>query len=301
MDAGTGPCSMTGFAEVQAKQDGWSMWLSVRSVNHRFLDLHIHLPDGWERLEPLIRRVVRGRVRRGRVDVRLSVTPSAPSAIGMNHEVAAAYLKIIEALGKEFHIEAQPDLAQILRLPGVISSGSLPPGPEHPSDDWAAQCVNEVLERLDEMRMAEGRAMRDDLRLHLRHIVELAGRTEHLASAATPLFARRLRERLKELLGNEVVDPARLATEAALAAQRSDVNEEMARLRSHAAQFETILVEGRESGKKLDFLLQEMHREANTLLSKISGGEAESLEMTKLGLEMKSEIEKLREQVQNLE
>jgi uncharacterized protein (TIGR00255 family) len=151
------------------------------------------------------------------------------------------------------------------------------------------------------MRIAEGRALREDLLLHLRRITELTENASALASQSKLLFARRLETRLQELLGGESIDPARLALEAALAAERADMNEELARLRSHVEQFAAILDEGGEAGKKLDFLLQEMHRESNTLLSKVSGAETEHLEMTKVGLEIKSEIEKLREQVQNLE
>jgi uncharacterized protein (TIGR00255 family) len=219
----------------------------------------------------------------------------------MNRELAGAYLKMVEGLRTEFQIETEPDLVQLLRLPGVVSTATLAHGCEDRYDKLVEQCLGESLERLDQMRMAEGCALRDDLQLHLQRITELTENAGTLASQAKPLFARRLENRLKELLGGEGIDPTRLAQEAALAAERADASEELTRLRSHARQFTTILEEGGETGKKLDFLLQEMHREANTLLSKISGAETENLEMTKVGLEVKSEIEKLREQVQNLE
>ena len=135
----------------------------------------------------------------------------------------------------------------------------------------------------------------------LKSIAGLAAKIEVLAERARPAFARRLETRLKELLGDAHLDPARLAQEAALAAERSDVSEELARLASHVQQFESLLVGASDVGKKLDFLLQEMQRETNTLLSKTPGNEAEGLEITQMGLEIKSEIEKLREQVQNIE
>ena len=135
----------------------------------------------------------------------------------------------------------------------------------------------------------------------LKSIAGLAAKIEVLAERARPAFARRLETRLKELLGDAHLDPARLAQEAALAAERSDVSEELTRLASHVQQFESLLVGASDVGKKLDFLLQEMQRETNTLLSKTPGNEAEGLEITQMGLEIKSEIEKLREQVQNIE
>jgi uncharacterized protein (TIGR00255 family) len=292
---------MTGFAEAHAEHDGWTMFLSLRCINHRFLDLHIHLPEGWERREPLIRQMVREKVRRGRLDVRINVTAAAPSAIEMNRELAGAYLKMLEGLRTEFQVETEPDLVQVLRLPGVVSLAAHAAGGDGHCEGWVEQCLAEALERLDQMRMAEGSSLRDDLRLHLRRIGELTENAEALAIRSKPLLARQLETRLRELLGGEGIDPARLALEAALAAERADASEELTRLRSHAEQFAAILGEGGETGRKLDFLLQEMHREANTLLSKIPGAETDNLKMTSLGLEIKSEIEKLREQVQNLE
>jgi uncharacterized protein (TIGR00255 family) len=135
----------------------------------------------------------------------------------------------------------------------------------------------------------------------LRTIAAHAARVQEIAERARPAFARRLEQRLRELLGDAQLDPARLAQEAAMAAERSDVAEELARLASHVNQFQSLLTGSADVGKKLDFLLQEMQREANTLLSKTPGNEAEGLEITQLALEIKSEIEKLREQVQNIE
>jgi uncharacterized protein (TIGR00255 family) len=151
------------------------------------------------------------------------------------------------------------------------------------------------------MRDEEGHHLAKEMSGRLRGIASLTARVEMLAENARPLFARRLKLRLQDLLGEAQIDPARLAEEAAIAAERSDVSEELARLHSHVQQFESLLTGASDVGKKLDFLLQEMQRECNTLLSKTPGNEAEGLEITRLGLEIKSEIEKLREQVQNIE
>lgn len=294
--------SMTGYAHAQASADGFSLRVSVRSVNHRFLDLHLRVPEGFEPLEPRIRQVVRERIRRGHLDVTLRYELAGPAAVGINQEVAAAYLQAVHALRKQFGIQAEPDLASILRLPGVI-------GPPAASlDEEIAQleaivtrCLAEALDKLDRMREEEANALRSEMSGRLSSIAVLAGRIETLAERARPAFAKRLELRLKELLGEAHLDPARLAQEAALAAERSDISEELARLASHVRQFESLLTGASDVGKKLDFLLQEMQRESNTLLSKTPGNEAEGLEITALGLEIKSEIEKLREQVQNIE
>lgn len=294
--------SMTGYAQAQAAENGVGLRVSVRSVNHRFLDLHLRVPEGLEPLEPRIRQIVRERVRRGHLDVTLRYELAGPAAVTVNQEVAAAYLRAVEDLRKQFGVKTEPDLAAILRLPGVIGSSAVSPDEEIVRlESVVARCLTEALDKLDQMREREASALRDDMAGRLTSIVSQAARVETLAERARPAFARRLESRLKDLLGEAPIDPARLAQEAALAAERSDVSEELARLASHVHQFESVLTSGSDVGKKLDFLLQEMQREANTLLSKTPGNEAESLQITQLALEIKSEIEKLREQVQNIE
>lgn len=293
---------MTGYAHAQAMADGVSIRVSVRSVNHRFLDLHLRVPEGFEPLEPRIRQIVRERVRRGHLDVTLRYELTGPAAVGINQEVAAAYLEAVRKLQEQFALKAEPDLASVLRLPGVI-------GPPAASLDEeiarlevvVSSCLNESLDKLDRMREQEADSLRAEMSGRLLTIARLNGKIETLAERARPAFAKRLESRLKELLGEEHLDPARLAQEAAIAAERSDISEELTRLGSHVRQFESLLAGTSDVGKKLDFLLQEMQRETNTMLSKTPGNDAEGLEITASGLEIKSEIEKLREQVQNIE
>jgi uncharacterized protein (TIGR00255 family) len=298
----TGLKSMTGYAQAQCVENGWSLRVSVRSVNHRFLDLHLHVPEGFEPLEPRIRQIVREHVRRGHLDVTLHYELAGPAAVGVNREVAAAYLQAVNSLREQFAISTEPDLASILRLPGVIGPPAASLEEELARLEAAvARCLTESLDKLDRMRAEEAGHLRSEMSSRLQAIVALASKVEPLAERARPAFARRLDSRLKELLGEAQLDPARLAQEAALAAERSDVSEELSRLRSHVQQFDSLLAGASDVGKKLDFLLQEMQRETNTLLSKTPGNEAEGLEITRHALEIKSEIEKLREQVQNLE
>jgi uncharacterized protein (TIGR00255 family) len=293
---------MTGYAHAQAEFGGFSLRVSVRSVNHRFLDLHLRVPEGFEPVEPRMRQIVRERVRRGHLDLTVRYELAGPSAVSVNQEVAAAYLEAVHALREKFAIHAEPDLASILRLPGVIGppAASLDEGIER-LEGVVAKCLTEALDKLDRMREHEAESLRQEMSGRLASIASLSGTIKVLAERARPAFARRLETRLKELLGDAHLDPARLAQEAALAAERSDVSEELTRLASHVKQFESLLVGASDVGKKLDFLLQEMQRETNTLLSKTPGNEAEGLEITQMGLEIKSEIEKLREQVQNIE
>ena len=293
--------SMTGYAQAHAAENGFGLRISVRSVNHRFLDVHLRVPEGFEPLEPRIRQIVRERVRRGHLDVTLRYEVAGPAAVGVNKEVAAAYLQAVGALRKQFGIATDPDLASILRLPGVIETSAAPLDDNLARlEEVAARCLAEALDKLDRMREQEGEALRREMS-GLSTIASLAAQVETLAERARPAFAKRLETRLKDLLAEAQLDPTRLAQEAAIAAERSDVSEELARLASHVRQFEALLTGVSDVGKKLDFLLQEMQREANTLLSKTPGSEAEGLEITRLGLEMKSEIEKIREQVQNIE
>lgn len=304
--ASTGILSMTGFAQARIERDGWSLRINLRSVNHRFLDLHVRMPDGFEVFESRIRQALRNRLRRGHVDVNVYYEPAGPAAVQVNREVAGAYMQAVQQLRREFDVKTEPDLIALLRLPGVVAA----PGAagelhdEKTQEKLGAQvdaCMEQALDRLETMRRFEGQALCVEMQGMLGRISEKTIETESLAERVRPAFARRLTMRLRELLEGAQIDPARLAQEAALLAERSDVSEELARLRSHVEQFQKLLASAGESGKKLDFLLQEMQREANTLLSKTPGVEAEGLAITGLALEIKSEIEKLREQAQNVE
>jgi uncharacterized protein (TIGR00255 family) len=304
--APTGICSMTGFAQARVDRDGNSLRINLRSVNHRFLDLHLRMPDGFEIFEPRIRQTIRNGLRRGHVDVNIYYEPGVTGAIEVNRAVAEAYLKAVERLRQDFGVKAEPDLIALFRLPGVVAA----PGTAGELLNDEAQerlgtqldaCLEQALNKLEAMRRSEGQSLAEELQ---RILVRIAARTseiERLAEGVRPAIARRLTERLEELLKGAQLDPARLAQEAALLAERSDVSEELARLRSHVEQFQKLLFGGGEAGKKLDFLLQEMQREANTLLSKTPGVESEGLAITGLALEVKSDIEKLREQAQNVE
>ena len=297
---------MTGFAQARIERDGWSLRVNLRSVNHRFLDLHLRMPEGFEVFEPRIRLAIRNRLRRGHVDVNVYYEAAGPASVEVNRDVAEAYMKAVEELREQFGVKTEPDLIALFRLPGVVAA----PGATSELRSEEAQerlgtqvdaCLEQALERLETMRRSEGQSLAAEMNGLLTRIAEQTAAIESLADCMRPAFARRLEAKLAEILSGTQIDPARLAQEAALLAERSDVTEELARLRSHVEQFRKLLAGTGESGKKLDFLLQEMQREANTLLSKTPGVESEGLAITGLALEVKSDIEKLREQAQNVE
>ncbi len=297
--------SMTGYAQARAEVNGWAIRISVKSVNHRFLDVRFRLPEGFDVYELRMRQIVREKIHRGHLDINLNVQPTTAAPVQVNRELLQAYSRAAEELRQQMKNSTELDVVSLLRLPGVIG-GLAPPLPE--SDEEQDQlghaldnCLREALTKLDEMRHAEGRHLAEELRTRLARIRDQADKVRELAAALTPAFARRLQSRLNELLGGTGIEPARLAQEAALLAERSDISEELDRLRSHLQQFAKLLDGAGELGKKLDFLLQEMHREANTMLSKTPGVENEALTITAISLEIRAEIEKLREQVQNIE
>ncbi len=296
---------MTGYATVRTEQGGWSIRLSVKSVNHRFLDVKLRIPESLEPYELRLRQTVRDRIHRGHVDVHVNVEPGKAAPVHVNKELLQAYLRAADELRQQTGAKSELDLVSLLRLPGVIA-GLAPalPDSEEEQEEFGKvldRLLREALGRLDEMRLAEGRHLVVELRARLARIGSLADEVRGLVETLRPAFVRRLETRLKELLGGSIVDPARVTQEAALLAERSDISEELDRLRSHLQQFAKLVDNAGELGKKLDFLLQEMHREANTMLSKTPGVESEALAITGLSLEIKAEIEKLREQVQNIE
>src|SRR5882762_1383737 len=297
--------SMTGYAQSRTEQNGWAVRVSVKSVNHRFLDLKLRIPEGFDLYELRLRQIVREKIHRGHVEVTVGVDQAKASAVQVNRDLVRSYLSAAELLRQETRAATDMDVVALLRLPGVITGvGTSVPETEEAQEQLGQAldtCLREALVKLDDMRRAEGKHLTEEMRARLASINEQSEKVRGLVSTLRPAFAKRLDTKLKELLGGTGIDPARLAQEAAILAERSDISEELDRLRSHVQQFGKLLDGAGELGKKLDFLLQEMHREANTMLSKTPGVESEALAITGLALEIKAEIEKLREQVQNIE
>jgi uncharacterized protein (TIGR00255 family) len=296
--------SMTGFARIGGRVSDLLSWnLSLKSVNHRFLDLHMRMPAGAEPLEMRLRRLLKEKVLRGHLEVTLSVERGLRPTAHFDRDLLQGYLAAFRTAAAESELEQQPDLNAIFRLPGVLTGETRFTEEEMKAmeEDVAAH-ISGLVEALNRMRGQEGAALALDLAATMDRLDVAVAQVAHLRQDVQKAYFERISQRLAALVnGVGAIDRDRVLQEAAMLAERSDVEEEVTRLRTHIQHFHSLLQAGGEMGKKLDFLLQEMNREANTLLSKTGGVSGNGQRMTDLGLGMKSEIEKAREQVQNLE
>jgi uncharacterized protein (TIGR00255 family) len=295
--------SMTGFARVQVRvHDQLKYTLSLKSVNHRFLDLQLRLPSGLDALEMELRRVMKEKLIRGHVELSLSVDRSAQQSAGYNRELVAAYLAAFNAAREEHNLLGEPDLNEILTLPAALQIDNR----GNSEDDLAALAASvereiaPLLDQLNMMRRREGDALESILTGTLDRLAQAVDGVAAMRPEVEARYQERLTQRLVAAAGTEF-NRQRLLEEVAVMVERSDVAEELARMTTHIEHFRELLTAGGEAGKKLDFLLQEMNREANTLLSKTGGVSGKGNRITELGLAMKAEIEKAREQVQNVE
>jgi uncharacterized protein (TIGR00255 family) len=295
--------SMTGFARASGRVSDVLAWnLSLKSVNHRFLDLHMRMPAGTELLEMRLRRLLKDKVLRGHLEVTLTVERGLRPA-HFDRDLLQGYIAAFRAAAAQSALEQQPDLNAIFRLPGVLTGETRFTDEEMRAleDDVAAQ-IGPLVDSLNLMRAQEGAALARDLGATMDRLSSAVSLVAHMRQDVQKAYYERISQRLSALVnGNGVIDRDRVLQEAAMLAERSDVEEEVTRLLTHIQHFHSLLLAGGEMGKKLDFLLQEMNREANTLLSKTGGVSGNGARITDLGLGMKSEIEKAREQVQNLE
>lgn len=294
--------SMTGFARVRRHVGEGELVVSVKSLNHRGLDLQVHAPSAVDPSEAAIRAMVKSRVHRGHVEVRVSL-PQASSngaSVALNRAMLDQYMAAFREASDAHGLSATPDLNFAFRTPGVLAEAGDTEAPEG-TETVLLDALSEALEQLNAFRAREGSEIATELRGHNARIQSIAEEMEKIRAGATAAFQSRLNERLKELLKGVQLEPQRLAQEAAVLADRSDVGEELARLKIHSTQLGALLDSGGEVGKRLDFLLQEMNRETNTILSKTSGIGEVGLRITELGLAAKSAIEKIREQSLNLE
>ena len=292
--------SMTGYAQVKAQvSDQLMITLSLKSVNHRFLDLHLRIPSELDPLEMKVRRVLKERLHRGHLEVTLNLERSGGAAFAVNRELVGGYLRTFREVAEEFGVSAEPDLNAVLKLPGALNAAEN-------GDAVAAlekhvtQVLEQAIERLNHMREEEGKGAVVELRERMGHLSSATHEVDQLRGRVLRAYQEKLHGRIQELLGSHI-ERDRILQEAAILAERSDIQEELVRMKNHIQHFLSLLDAGGEVGKKLDFLMQEMNREANTLMSKTTGVAGEALRITELGLVMKSEIEKVREQVQNLE
>ena len=292
--------SMTGYGEGTAELLGLRVTVAVRSVNNRFADLRLRLPPEWIGLEPELRRRILARVRRGRVEMVLNLERANGAAQArLNRSLADAVAAAAQALKDEYGATGTLDLPTLLCIPGMIQNGAAAPGADVALHDAIDAALAAALAAFESERLREGEGLRRDLVARLERMEGLVANVETRARILPELVRRRLSDRVRAFADQVAeIDPARLAQEVAFLVDRSDVTEELVRLGGHLCQARTVLAQpdGEPVGKRLDFLLQEIGRETNTV-----GSKASDLEISRLVLELKGEAEKVREQVQNLE
>ncbi|MFH1466626.1 MAG: YicC/YloC family endoribonuclease [Pseudomonadota bacterium] len=287
--------SMTAFGRGEATNGVVTVVVELRSVNHRFRDLNLKLPREYNALEPRVTNVLRERFDRGRIDCTVRrIGPEGPNTVSPDLRLAAAYARAAQAVAQRLQLDEKVDLAWLLGQPGVLAITEVELDPTH---EWELlePALTGAAEHLADMRAREGRALRKDLQQHIGEMLRYLGEMRASSSGVVEALRRRFDERLRALVG-EQFDPVRLAQEAALLADKADVSEELARLESHLDQFRELLAGQEPAGRKMEFLIQEMHREVNTVGSKAIGENA-----SRIVVQMKSALEKLREQAANVE
>jgi uncharacterized protein (TIGR00255 family) len=290
--------SMTGFGKGSTTGENFSVAVDLKTVNNRFLDVHLRMGSELSSLEANIKRRIGQRLSRGRVDANITIERTKEIAYELNRPLIAGYLSALREMQKEFNVAGAPDINVLARLPGAMQSTRDGLDPE--MVQGIENAIDEALVDLEQMRSREGIELAAEMRTRLDAIEVHVPVIEEAAGGLAEAYRARLQKRIAELLArdgqNIELDQGRLAQEVAYLADRSDISEEIARLRSHLTQFRELVESEGDTGKRLDFLLQELNREANTVLSKST-----DLVIKDAGLAIKAEVEKLREQVQNVE
>jgi uncharacterized protein (TIGR00255 family) len=290
--------SMTGHGEAHRHQDGTSVTVEVRTINNRYLKLSLRASEGYQSLEPQIEAIVRQHVRRGTIQVNLQVDREpSPDDYRLNEVVLKAYLAQLERITGS-RLGDAASLASLLTLPGVVREPMASTDAIESRWPLIEVVLQEAFTNLDQMRTEEGRTMAADLATNARAIAAELAAVERRAPQVVDAYRGRLSERLNKLLGElgVQIQPADIVREVGIFAERSDVAEEIVRLRSHLEQFDTVMATDESSGRKLEFLTQEMFRETNTI-----GSKANDAEIARHVIEMKSAIERMREMIQNVE
>ena len=291
--------SMTAFAVAETvEENNLSARVEIRSYNSKNLDISLRLTAGWLALEERVKRVISERISRGRIEINLRVEDRSEAAVAfdIDETKAGAYLGALRELKESLALSGDIPLELVASVHGIIKPAETQRDPEA---DWPiiSSCLGQALDELTAMRRKEGAFMADDLTTRLNFIESVLTEIEAAAADITTQYRERLLERVTRLTEGQVdLDAARIAQEAAILADRSDISEETVRAGSHIAQFRDIMTGGGPAGRKLNFLLQEFNREFNTM-----GAKAASVNVSHIIVEVKSELEKLREQVQNVE
>lgn len=289
--------SMTGFGRAEEIIEGRDIIVEIRSVNHRYYEFSARVPRAYGYIEEKLKSYLNGRISRGKVEVSVSITAieAADTQIEINKAVAKGYVDALRSVGEELGLEDDLTLSQLVRLPDVFTVRKA-------ADDeeliWNSvkTVADEAVSRFIAMRETEGLKMKEDVLERADMIERLVDEVERLSPISAENYRNKLYARLCEVLADKNIDEQRLVTEAAIFADKTAVAEETVRLKSHIRQLRDMLSLNEPVGRKLDFLIQEFNREANTI-----GSKAQDIAVTKIVVDLKSEIEKIREQIQNIE
>lgn len=289
--------SMTGYGSASGVSGKLCITIELKSVNNRFLDCSIKMPRAYVSAEEKLKAEIKSAISRGKVDVFVSVDMSQAEEveIALNESVADSYMRVLKTISERYGIPINADALSLSRIADVLSIKERKTDTDALADDMA-EILSRAINDFNEMRLREGEKMEADIMLRLDEIERLTQQVEERSPKIVDEYRAKLLARMTELLQNTTADEARILTEAAIFADRVAVAEETVRLRSHIAQFREIMKSSEPVGRKLDFLVQELNREANTI-----GSKANDSDMARLVVDMKSEIEKVREQIQNIE
>lgn len=290
--------SMTGFGRGAASGEDFTVGVEIKTVNNRYLDIHLRVSQELATLEMAVRKRVGARLSRGRVDVNINFERTGETTYEVNRPLIAGYVSAMREIQQQFNLAGDIDVTSVARLPGALTPAR--DGLNEVNMSGLERALDEALDSLERMRESEGAALAEEMRVRIAKIEAQVPIIEAAAAGLADAYRQRLEKRIAELIarGSQAVelDAGRLAQEVAYLADRSDISEELARLRSHLEQFRAAIDAEGEVGKRLDFLLQELNREANTVLAKST-----EISIKDAGLAIKAEVEKLREQVQNVE
>ena len=289
--------SMTGYGSGKAEMGSKTFTVEIKSVNSRYSDFSIKMPRIYTFLEDPIRKAASARINRGKVDIYVNVESGGEddSVVKVNTSLAKEYLTGLKELSAELEIPSNTTAETFLRIPDIFIVDKAPED-EELIKSAVLTALSQALDGFDEMRIAEGEKLACDLREHLAFIVNATQEVEKRSPKIVTEYRARIEERMRDILGSASYDENRLLTEVAIFADKVNVNEETVRLRSHVDQFTQMLDEGGSVGRKIDFLIQEMNREINTI-----GSKSNDLDVARIVIDVKAEIEKLREQIQNVE
>lgn len=289
--------SMTGYGRAVQTLSGREITVELKSVNNRYLDCNVRLPRQYGFAEETLKQRVKEHISRGKVDVYVSITAAEAEAmqISLNRPVLEGYLNALKTIAEDYNLRDDVSVMAVSRLPEVFLVKKAEEDEEQFMKDLLT-VADEALANYDAMRQTEGLALENDLRSRAATILSLTEKVEQRSPVTLAEYRARLENRMREVLENTQIDESRILTEAAIYADKIAVDEETVRLRSHLAQLESMLTSGGAIGRKLDFLLQELNREANTI-----GSKGNDIEQARTVVEIKSELEKIREQTQNIE